>query len=349
MEDTARNKRDVSPTPSPSHRRASSNSSLLSKFSFLRTSQENRQSQEDQEENTVEDNAPAAAPRSSQRPSASIIQYQKTRRRRGSLRKVALLGRGAQRERRDSRALMVDTAHAAAYGLDSTPIQTESPSRIEALDLNATSDDAPRTSIEGFTPLPNTLGSLTAPPRTGTISQATAHTVSQVDRDGSSYTSTDEEDILQIPRSSAALRQGLTMSPNTESYFGSLGSTLSQQRRRSIHQAKSPLSYGGLSTNTLPAHEDWNYADTEWWGWVVLCVTWFVFVIGMGSCFDVWSWAWDVGKTPYAPPELEDDPTLPIVGYYPALIILTGVMAWVWVVVAWVGMKYFRHAKISGD
>ncbi|GKT85132.1 hypothetical protein Ct61P_02982 [Colletotrichum tofieldiae] len=48
-------------------------------------------------------------------------------------------------------------------------------------------------------------------------------------------------------------------------------------------------------------------------------------------------------------PELEDDPTLPIVGYYPALIILTCIMAWVWVIVAWVGMKYFRHAKISGE
>lgn len=82
---------------------------------------------------------------------------------------------------------------------------------------------------------------------------------------------------------------------------------------------------------------------------MVLIVTWIVFVTGMGSCLGVWSWAWDVGETPYAPPELEDDPTLPIVGYYPALIILTSVMAWVWVVVAWVGMKYFRHAKISGD
>jgi hypothetical protein len=81
----------------------------------------------------------------------------------------------------------------------------------------------------------------------------------------------------------------------------------------------------------------------------MLVVTWIVFVVGMGSCFGVWSWAWDVGETPYAPPELEDDPTLPIVGYYPALIILTGVMAWVWVVVAWVGMKYFKHAKISGE
>ena len=93
----------------------------------------------------------------------------------------------------------------------------------------------------------------------------------------------------------------------------------------------------------------WDYTTTAQWGYVILFVTWLVFVVGMGSCFGVWSWAWDVGETPYAPPELEDDPTLPIVGYYPALIILSAVMAWVWVVVAWVGMKYFRHARIGGD
>ncbi|EMR65824.1 hypothetical protein UCREL1_7194 [Eutypa lata UCREL1] len=96
-------------------------------------------------------------------------------------------------------------------------------------------------------------------------------------------------------------------------------------------------------------HHQHDYVETERWGWVVLGVTWSVFVVGMGSCLNVWSWAWDVGTTPYAPPELEDDPTLPIVGYYPALAILTCIMAWVWVVVAWIGMKYFRHAKISGD
>jgi Phosphatidylinositol N-acetylglucosaminyltransferase subunit Y len=30
-------------------------------------------------------------------------------------------------------------------------------------------------------------------------------------------------------------------------------------------------------------------------------------------------------------------------------MVLTSVMAWVWVVVAWVGMKYFRHAEGRGD
>lgn len=97
----------------------------------------------------------------------------------------------------------------------------------------------------------------------------------------------------------------------------------------------------------VPAPEPYPYTETEYWGWVILFVTWLVFTVGMGSCLEVWSWAWDVGETPYAPPELEDDPTLPIVGYYPALIVLTGVVAWVWITVAWVGMKYFRHAKIE--
>jgi hypothetical protein len=154
------------------------------------------------------------------------------------------------------------------------------------------------------------------------------------------------------------------MSSGSDSYFpggvpGGSSSSSSQilgsiQRRRSAttQRAKSPLALTAalMSTTPLPQSEaDWDYSDTEWWGWVVLVVTWTVFVTGMGSCFGIWSWAWDVGTTPYAPPELEDDPTLPIVGYYPALIILTGVMAWVWVVIAWVGMKYFRHARVSGD
>ncbi|KAK2745251.1 hypothetical protein FQN57_003946 [Myotisia sp. PD_48] len=112
-------------------------------------------------------------------------------------------------------------------------------------------------------------------------------------------------------------------------------------------RVRSPLATTNSSEDATG--EVWDYSETEWWGWIILIVTWIVFVVGMGSCLGVWSWAWDVGETPYAPPELEDDPTLPIVGYYPALIILTAVMAWVWVVVAWVGMKYFRHANISGE
>ncbi|KAG7151081.1 hypothetical protein HYQ46_013178 [Verticillium longisporum] len=162
----------------------------------------------------------------------------------------------------------------------------------------------------------------------------------------STNSTTDEDDLPHMSNRSLATSRpesDPSLSSGSDSYFGSRAGEQPLRRR-------SPLAYSGMASTPVPAADsDWDYSDTEWWGWVVLAVTWVVFVVGMGSCLGVWSWAWDVGTTPYAPPELEDDPTLPIVGYYPALIILTCIMAWVWVVVAWVGMKYFRHAKISGD
>ncbi|KAI9692083.1 MAG: hypothetical protein M1820_009551 [Bogoriella megaspora] len=127
-------------------------------------------------------------------------------------------------------------------------------------------------------------------------------------------------------------------------------------RRRALpsplsHTTPLPLPYP--STSPLPSPplstSSTSSSTTAWYGVLILISTWLVFIVGMGSCLGVWSWAWDVGRTPYAPPELEDDETLPIVGYYPALMVLTGVVAWGWVTVAWVGMKYFRHAKVVGD
>lgn len=114
--------------------------------------------------------------------------------------------------------------------------------------------------------------------------------------------------------------------------------------------------------------EDESAADTVYWGWVVLLSAWVVFVVGMGSVMGVWEWAWggdggvsvvsarwnrtgadgeqkrwprSVGGEKGFPGEF------PIPGYYPALCILCCIMAWVWVVTAWVGMKYFKHAKIQ--
>ncbi|EEQ30919.1 hypothetical protein McanMca71_003474 [Microsporum canis] len=150
-----------------------------------------------------------------------------------------------------------------------------------------------------------------------------------------------------IPPRRIPLQPLQTASSSSESFFKHTG-VMVQRSRSASQRIRSPLATSNTAEITSPS-EVWDYSETEWWGWIILIVTWLVFVVGMGSCLGVWSWAWDVGETPYAPPELEDDATLPIVGYYPALIVLTAVMAWVWVVVAWVGMKYFRHANISGD
>ena len=249
------------------------------------------------------------------------------------------------------------------------------------------SDATPRPSMDGFarrTDLP--IHSSSAP---ASASVPADPEPSPLMSPTISYTSTtDEEDGLSIPVHRPSPLHLSSLSSSQESFFQSHRhhyehhhhlhhhhhhhhspalSTLSIQRRReaSIKHAKSPLSLTGLAVSSpLPAaDEDHDYGETERWGWVVLAVTWFVFVVGMGSCLNVWRWAWDVdvgtntdagvgaGTSSYAsaPSELENDPTLPIDGYYPALIILTCIMAWVWVVNAWIGMKYFRHAKISGD
>ena len=309
--------------------RVLSNTGLFSKLPFMRPAPE-RKVQLDAEE---EDSAPSPAPSV-----LAMTQQHKTRRRRGSLRKVALLGRGAQRDRRDGRTLTVDT-YAASLDSESLQPLTNKVSGHDALGL--TGNESTHYHV-----VSDESGSFTGDVSSQTIPPTLPPSTKDSERKNSYTSTTDEEDVLQIPRS-AGVGHSPNVSSGHESYYTGRGTG---EQSRSFQQAKSPLSYSGMTTAALPQPDsDWDYSETEWWGWVVLAVTWFIFVVGMGSCLKIWTWAWDVGKTPYAPPELEDDPTLPVVGYYPALIILTGVMAWVWVVVAWVGMKYFRHAKISGD
>ncbi|KAK6219630.1 hypothetical protein QIS74_05132 [Colletotrichum tabaci] len=327
------------PPPFP-HRRTSSGANFLSKLPFMRSHSDGKQQQQPHEANEDASRSPPT--------SMSTItqqqqqQQQKSRRRKGSLRKVALLGRGAQRERKEARQLTIDTSHTVSRVMDGAFARSHTTPEHDPLGLNI-SDLTPRPSMEGYASRSSVAESslptsTSLPQPTDTESVITSPTIS--------YTSTtDEDDVLHIPNHiPSPLRPDLSLSSGSDSYFGN------RSRRRSLLQAKSPLSYSGLSTTPLPPNDaEWDYSETEWWGWVVLIVTWIVFVVGMGSVLGIWSWAWDVGTTPYAPPELEDDPTLPIVGYYPALIILTCIMAWVWVIVAWVGMKYFRHAKISGE
>lgn len=338
------------------HKRTPSGGGLFSRLSFMRAHSAEHQHDEKENASHAHTSMHTTIPR--QPPSiASALQEHKTRRRRGSLRKVALLGRGAQRERREAHRanLSIDIKSADTYGA-STPTGDGG-----AFGLGI-SDITPRPSMDGYASrsapvvaaasLPRSTSSTTtgqgggggggepAPNPKVEIEEPTSTSPTI------SYTTTDDEDVLHMGRSAGG-RGGpdlASLSSGSDGYFGPLS------RRRTVNRARSPLSLSGLaSTPLLPDDDDWDYTETEWWGWVILIVTWVVFVVGMGSCFGIWSWAWDVGTTPYAPPELEDDPTLPITGYYPALIILTCIMAWVWVVVAWVGMKYFRHAKISGD
>ncbi|KAI9703135.1 MAG: hypothetical protein M1836_007700 [Candelina mexicana] len=326
---------------------------ILSKLSFLRTPQTEENPRPDPEPDK-ENNSDGMPPMHHVNAMAGAVQQRKkTRRRKGSLRKTALLGTGKLgfegRERSgsalglshyDSVTKNEEDKHDGVYG-DHVQIHPASPQRFGPPDFtyiptngasfgkNAFADHILPPSSEDGRPMHE------SPMTSPTLGDAST---------------TDEDEMITIPHhnvNSSAATQMLKKpsSSGSDSYFPPQLDFL--QHRRTINKPKSPL--GTLASGPTEESEEWDYSATEWWGWVVLAVTWIVFVVGMGSCFGVWSWAWDVGETPYAPPELEDDPTLPIVGYYPALIILTAVMAWVWVVVAWVGMKYFKHAKITGD
>ncbi|KAF7718914.1 Uncharacterized protein PECH_006652 [Penicillium ucsense] len=344
------------------HKRSLSGS-LLSKLSFLRLNQASTPSQEATpvmdldmaNDKLATPYAASEATTGARAMSAAIQQQRKTRRRKGSLRKTALLGTKLDsRDRRipskssessgsryiseAARSDNVQTAQGSAgfesrESLDYTPEEVQ-PSWFRTSATQKTARPSLSRRRQGLGP----QGIL-----------------------GGDEMGTDDEELISLPRinttnvasvgasSSKSGGSAALHFPASSDYPYSLPAELgSDEPYRSVHRGKSsPLATRPLEMNNTD--EKWDYSETEWWGWIILLVTWLVFVVGMGSCFEVWSWAWDVGETPYAPPELEDDPTLPIVGYYPALIILTAVMSWVWVVVAWVGMKYFKHANISGD
>lgn len=355
---------------SSGHKRSLSGS-LLSRLSFLRMSQA---TQADTDPHTMEqdgDNEDLGSnmlpPMTGEKPtnakamSAVIQQQRRTRRRRGSLRKTALLG--TRLESRDKRAATRSTAEA-----------------IRGEPIRQHADDVPRSLREQTSPpgdFNTTRRGFSEDGEDAQPSWFSTKTAQRILRSSvarrrqglpppqnndnmlGEETGTDDEELVSFPRigannnnntaanknSGPAALHIPTQSSGSESYGYPLPA---DGAYRSVHRKSSPLSTHSVDMKSN-SNITWDYSETEWWGWIILIVTWLVFVVGIGSCFEVWSWAWDVGETPYAPPELEDDPTLPIVGYYPALIILTAVMSWVWVVVAWVGMKYFKHANISGD
>ncbi len=336
------------------HKRSLSGS-ILSKLSFLRPNQGDSeplpqlpQTDGTGETGSLQRNGGGAM-------TAVVQQQKKTRKRKGSLRKTALLGTGRLRlegrERRGSTLEQVRSLHDThERDVYSHGNGDEGSHRVaifpDDLPNPQKAFDAP-SPLQSKNPYLNGhVYSVRTEARSAENQVFDSPATSPIPGDTST---TDEDDMITFPRLSSAANAvpplKKPLSSATESYFPP--QNIPVQRRRSSNKPKSPLAT--LASEATAPSEEWDYSDTEWWGWVVLVVTWVVFVVGMGSCFGVWSWAWDVGETPYAPPELEDDPTLPIVGYYPALIILTAVMAWVWVVVAWVGMKYFKHAKISGE
>ncbi|KAL8813402.1 MAG: hypothetical protein Q9223_000199 [Gallowayella weberi] len=318
------------------HKRSISGT-LLSKLSFSSPTLVGGES--DGPSSHLPDTAPTSprSPRATGGAMAATLKQTKTRKRKGSLRKTALLGTGRLQA---DQILKTD----ATNKQDNDVAGSESSSEPQSPENPPNPTSLPKVQP----PVP-----WVSHPVHGILHKALIeHTPAGKLQKSPTLSSTTEDDEILDPNPTLTV-QKLPIPPKASFSSGSstsdgyFPSHAGINPRRTRHSPKSPLST--VANETLPSPEEWDYSETRWWGWVVLVVTWIVFVVGMGSCLGVWSWAWDVGQTPSAPPELEDDPTLPIVGYYPALIILTGVMAWVWVTVAWVGMKYFKHAKMSGE
>ncbi|GLI73937.1 hypothetical protein PoHVEF18_002169 [Penicillium ochrochloron] len=352
--------RTRSGSASNGHRRSLSGS-LLSRLSFLRMSQASAQSEakshameQDGDNEGFPPTMPSEATTGARAMSAVIQQQRKTRRRRGSLRKTALLGtRLESREKRAASKSADATTTIPRYMSEAPRSPKDVPGANGFGSRESLEYDAEDTQPSWFRA--STAQKILRPPMTRRRQGLTPHNLL-----GGEETGTDDEELVSFPRinttnntststASSKLTPPTALHISTKSDYSSYPLPADPDTPyRTVHRAKSsPLATHPVEMKSNA--DTWDYSETEWWGWIILIVTWLVFVVGMGSCFEVWSWAWDVGETPYAPPELEDDPTLPIVGYYPALIILTAVMSWVWVVVAWVGMKYFKHANISGD
>ncbi|KAL2841569.1 hypothetical protein BJY01DRAFT_217335 [Aspergillus pseudoustus] len=361
------------------HKRSSSGS-LLSRLSFLRMMQagQNPSERGHQGPEANDDRDDLSSTLRGGRAMSSALQQRRTRRRRGSLRKTALLGtRFDYRDKKATRPLVDAIRGDVADQLQIQAQAHQPPLQPPPVPIHT------HTRMRSFADsVPLNNGFIPAEPPGPTENNASTWTLMDVPqraRNGSAHhhqpmqskesltggdITTDDEDIVSFPPGKVVGPAGNAFrnSSNTSSTSGagmhlttpgssadSYYSMQADQKYKTTHRAKSPLATHAVDITGSQEVIGWDYSETEWWGWIILIVTWLVFVVGMGSCFGVWSWAWDVGETPYAPPELEDDPTLPIVGYYPALIILTAVMSWVWVVVAWVGMKYFKHANITGD
>lgn len=327
------------------HRRSLSGS--LSAFLFQRSAS---QGQVQSPSNVNEDSSSIAtaerdvlqSPRSAM---AMIVQQKGIRRRKGSLRKTALLGTGKLRsegkERRGSQLEQVDSVEGT---------QNDSSFAEEVALTNPPSPyDMPTPRPISSVPPPVPIGThpVHGDPSKILAQEKENQTFPSLQRPRTADSTASTTDEEEFPISSPLIAIPPLPKTKPDGYFPpQLPHPLI--RHSTVSSCSSPLA-SLPPTVPSPPPSEWDYSETRWWGWIILIVTWIFFVVGMGSCFDVWSWAWDVGETPYAPPELEDDPTLPVVGYYPALIILTSVMAWVWVTIAWVGMKYFKHANIPGD
>lgn len=87
---------------------------------------------------------------------------------------------------------------------------------------------------------------------------------------------------------------------------------------------------------------------TQNWGLLLLLICWIAFAAGIGGIFGLYTFD-DVPNSENSSKTKDADPNDELGfahGYYMCLLILTfGGIFWIWAILNWVGLKYFRHTS----
>lgn len=147
-------------------------------------------------------------------------------------------------------------------------------------------------------------------------------------------------------------RRLVSSSPNLLSlHFNNSGLTLNKVTaiQSAIDDNKSPT-FPEIQGTLTPVHEYNKHHNTDHrslvaYGWVILIGTWVIVILGISSMLGTWD-SFFLGVTPPVDSSsYEKETGFPIAGYYPCLIFMTFIASWVWCIISWMGIKFFRHTK----
>lgn len=174
-----------------------------------------------------------------------------------------------------------------------------------------------------------------------------------IDLQGPVYAAND----LQIEPSSRYLapthRRLIASSPNLLS-FHSNNSGLTLNKVTAIQSAlddnKSPTfgeSQESLMANYTQKHNNSHSVVRS--GWLILLSTWIIVIVGIASMLGLWDNKlepiFSLDPEDLSRARYEKETGYPIPGYYSCLVFMTFIASWVWCIISWMGMKFFRHTK----
>lgn len=123
---------------------------------------------------------------------------------------------------------------------------------------------------------------------------------------------------------------------------------MAKRPRSASHHVPVAYSFGTLVSLNRTQQRINEYSEIAYWGWVLLLATWGLIFFAIFTMFDLDIHLFgsktdtvDMHKIP------ADSDDFPIRMYYPTSFFLSLVVAWVWCIVSWMGLKFFKHAKVD--